>query len=131
GAANTAANVRGLGANVRLIAVIGDDDPGRQLLEALSSKGIDTDAVLCSKDRGTLSKARVLSGAQMLLRFDSGSTCAISEKEGRELERLVVQALAWADALIVSDYGYGVLTPSVLDLLAAANAQSGRLVVVD
>ena len=97
----------------------------------LERHGVDTDHVLAISERRTLAKHRVVADSQLLVRFDEGSTSTIDS----DIEQVVIDRLrrmfAAADAVVVSDYGYGVLTPAVLRELAALQAQTPRVVVVD
>src|SRR3954447_14432376 len=78
GAGNTAANIRSLGADVRLLSVVGGDDDGDRLRKSLRSLGVHDANVVVDPTRATLAKQRILAGSQMLVRFDSGSTEALS-----------------------------------------------------
>jgi D-beta-D-heptose 7-phosphate kinase/D-beta-D-heptose 1-phosphate adenosyltransferase len=131
GAANAAVNARALGARVTLLSVTGGDAEGAALRAALAARGVDTRHVLADPARRTLAKHRVFAGAQMLVRFDAGSTARVDRAhEAAVLDRLAA-LVAEHDAIIVSDYGYGILTPQVIGALAAAQAASPRVVVAD
>lgn len=131
GAANTAVNIHSLGGRVTFLSVIGDDSPGSQLQEALSERGVSTKHILTQSGRQTLTKQRVMAASQILVRFDSGTTDAIdcNAEQGLidELERLFPEC----DAVIVSDYGYGILTERVIGALAQLQARAARVLVVD
>ena len=131
GAANAAANLRALGAEATLVSAIGDDREGRLLRETLAAQGVDDRCLLTEPGRATQAKSRVVAAGQMLLRFDRGSTDALArEAEDAVLERLA-GALREADAILVSDYGYGILTPRVVAALAAEQERDERILVVD
>lgn len=105
GAANVALNAAALGARARLVAVIGDDDNGRQLVEQLAASGVRCD-LHRSGESPTIHKLRVLARNQQLLRLDAegcfeGCEAALADIFGA--------ALAGADAVILSDYGKGTL----------------------
>ena len=131
GAANAAANLAALAGRARLLSVVGDDDAGGLLRGALERSGVDCSALSTAPTRRTIGKSRVSAGSQILVRFDEGTT----ERLDRETEAVVVDALGElyevADAVIVSDYGYGVLTPRVIDALAELQAVRPRVLVVD
>jgi rfaE bifunctional protein kinase chain/domain len=116
GAANTAVNVRSLGAQVTLCSVVGNDEEGKILQEILIEHGIDTSQLWIAADRSTLTKQRVLDDDRLLLRFDHGSVNAIAP----QFEQAIIHHLAESnyDAVIVSDYGYGVMTDRVIDAIA-------------
>jgi D-beta-D-heptose 7-phosphate kinase / D-beta-D-heptose 1-phosphate adenosyltransferase len=131
GAANTAANVRALGARVALVSAVGADREADLLREALAAHGVATDGLLTDPGRETQAKTRVVAAGQMLLRFDGGSTePAAAEVEQRLVDGLA-KAAADADAILVSDYGYGILTPRVIAALGELQAARRRVLVVD
>ncbi|HZQ06302.1 MAG TPA: D-glycero-beta-D-manno-heptose 1-phosphate adenylyltransferase, partial [Anaerolineae bacterium] len=81
--------------------------------------------------RRTLSKNRVIAGDHMLVRFDIGSTDDMdAATEAKFIERLR-ELFPTCDAVIVSDYAYGILTPRVIQALANLQARSPRLLIVD
>jgi D-beta-D-heptose 7-phosphate kinase/D-beta-D-heptose 1-phosphate adenosyltransferase len=131
GAANAAVNARALGARVTLLSVIGDDAEGAALRAALVADGVETTHLLADPARRTLAKHRVFAGAQMLVRFDAGTTSRVD----RAHEMRVVDALGALvpahDAVIVSDYGYGILTPRVIASLGTLQASAPRVIVAD
>jgi len=131
GAANTAVNVHTLGGRVRFLSVIGQDQEGQRLRRALETRGVSGDDLLVHPARRTLSKNRVLAGSQITVRFDQGSTEPLDPAyEARVCQRLQV---LWSqcDAVIVSDYGYGILTPRVIRTLGDLQRQRPRLLAVD
>ena len=128
GAANTAANVRALGAEATLLAVAGDDLDGGLLEDALSACGVRTDGLLVEPGRRTLVKSRVVSGGQMLVRFDAGDTGAADE---HALAECLGELASEADAILVSDYGYGVVTDGVVRALGMLQEEAPRVLVVD
>src|SRR5687767_5252643 len=89
GAANAALNLAALGCTVRLVGVIGDDEPGRWLLRTLRRAGIDTKGVVQSSDRPTTVKTRVVARGQHMLRIDRETRAALSPRD----ERLAVAAI--------------------------------------
>jgi len=131
GAANTAVNARALGARVDLLSVVGDDAEGLTLRHALGGHGVGTEGLRVDGARRTLAKHRVLAGSQMLVRFDAGSTDRVDAAREDELVEHLYDRGRAADAVIVSDYGYGILTPRVIATLAAMQATAPRVLVVD
>ncbi len=114
GAGNVAANLRAMEAEVDLFGVAGRDERGERLLELLAAIGIDTANVVRCDDRPTTEKTRMISGVQQILRVDWEEVRPIgSAAEERLFERLEAR-LAHADAVILSDYGKGVLSPGFL-----------------
>ncbi|MCA1684635.1 MAG: PfkB family carbohydrate kinase [Planctomycetia bacterium] len=131
GAANTAVNARALGARVSFLSVVGDDTEGESLLALLAERGIETDGVRVEVSRRTLAKQRIVAGGQLLVRFDHGDTGPVALKTERQIIDRLSERFARCDAVIVSDYGYGVLSPRVIAALARLQEQRPRVVVVD
>jgi D-beta-D-heptose 7-phosphate kinase/D-beta-D-heptose 1-phosphate adenosyltransferase len=113
GAANVARQIATLGAHVSVAGICGDDAAGEQLLGLCASAGIATAAVLKLPGRHTTRKLRVVSHSQQLLRLDweDISPCA-AEVSRRLLAQL--EAGGPPDAIILSDYAKGVLTPETI-----------------
>ncbi|MFO0593125.1 MAG: D-glycero-beta-D-manno-heptose 1-phosphate adenylyltransferase [Polyangiaceae bacterium] len=131
GAANTAVNLRALGADVTLLGVIGADAEGIALRNALMTEGIAPNALTVSKRRRTLAKQRVFAGSQLLVRFDQGSTEPLDADADLAIVQKIPSLLREADAVVISDYGYGVVTPRVIAALADARRSAPRVLVVD
>jgi D-beta-D-heptose 7-phosphate kinase / D-beta-D-heptose 1-phosphate adenosyltransferase len=133
GAANTAANVAALGGQTTFLSVVGNDAVADCLETALGQRRVNTTALLRSTSRSTLLKQRILANEQILARFDQGSTEAIEDSEKLEqlfIERLI-QLYPKSDGIIVSDYGYGIITPRVIQVLANLQSQHPRTLAID
>ncbi len=123
GAANVARQAAALGASVSLAGAVGKDTAGDRLLELCHEAGLDTSAVVQLADRATTRKLRVLGHSQQLLRLDweDASPCAPAAMR-RALAQL--EKAPRPEAIILSDYAKGVLTPetiaTVLPLRGAA-----------
>ncbi len=119
GAANVAANLSALGAEVTLLTTIGDDPTGDQLLEKLSKCGIHTGSVVRAPGRATVVKKRLVADGATLARVDSGDKNPL---EGGVEEDLAERAAALAESaevVVVSDYSGGTVTQRVADALGA------------
>jgi rfaE bifunctional protein kinase chain/domain len=118
GAGNCAANLAALGANVSLISVLGTDGPGQILLEALREVGVDCDGVLLIDKRRTTTKVRVLAGQlhstrQQVIRIDYDNEPGFGAGLQDQLRAGISKAVSRADAVIISDYNYGVADPEI------------------
>ena len=131
GAANTAVAAAALGATVRFVSAVGQDEAGTTLLAVLAAAGIDTDGVLRVPGRETMVKQRVSAGGQLLLRLDRGSEGEVDAVSERRLIEAVAGAWDAADAVIVSDYGYGIATPAMIAAVAALQRRAPRILVAD
>jgi len=128
GAANVARQVAALGARVTLAGVIGDDAAGTDFLRLCEASNIDTRAVIRLPERRTTRKLRVLGHSQQLLRLDWEDVrpCA-PQVSVRMVSKLT--AGAPPDAIILSDYAKGVLTPETI--AAVSGLRGTGPVVVD
>lgn len=131
GAANTAVNVSSLGGQVIFLSVIGRDAEGDLLIRTLQEHGIDTGRVQREAGRSTLAKNRILANEHMIVRFDQGSTQPLEPAVERKLIRGLREVFPKVDALIISDYDYGILTPAVIQAVTELQAQHTKVIVVD
>jgi D-beta-D-heptose 7-phosphate kinase/D-beta-D-heptose 1-phosphate adenosyltransferase len=114
GAANVAANVAALGGHVEIAGLVGADDSGRQLLEALSAAGIATQSIVTDASRPTTRKLRLVTTRnQQVARIDY--ECDADATGGLEarLVRSLREAVERADVVLISDYQKGVVTGAV------------------
>lgn len=131
GAANAAVNAAQLGGSVTFLSVVGADAEAERLRDGLGRAGVDHSALIGRPSRRTLAKQRVVAGGQMLVRFDTGSTEPIdAETEDRLIDALGA-AGEEADALIVSDYGYGILTDRIVTAIAELRRRRDLVLVID
>ena len=131
GAANTAASARALGAQVALVAAVGQDDEGQRLERLLAADGVSTRGLIASSARQTLAKQRVVADGQILVRFDQGSCQPLTGQVESALASQLAETFPTCDVVVVSDYGYGALTPGVRELLSRLQLSEPRVVVVD
>ena len=118
GGANAIHNLWALGAKPFPVGVVGDDAEGQQLLRYFSNLGVDVSGIAVAKSLRTPSKMRILAGAvhsqrQQIVRLDSGSPLQDETIRNAVKGKLKV-ALKEADALLISDYGYGLATPEII-----------------
>ncbi len=111
-AGNAAANLAALGVRVRALGFVGDDPEGGRLKAALEAVGVDSAGVVEVPGARTIVKTRVLAGAhhttlQQVIRLDDDEGLKAGPGPRRRLAELALGAAAEADALLVSDYGYG------------------------
>jgi D-glycero-beta-D-manno-heptose-7-phosphate kinase len=124
GAANAVNNLAALGARVLPVGVVGDDEGGEKLLGYFREKGIKTSGIIRSRDWTTATKTRYLAGwthttEQQVLRVDREPSGSLPQTVQQSIERKARQVARTADALIVSDYGFGAATPSLARKLKA------------
>jgi len=125
GAANVARQVAALGAKVSLVGTIGTDAAGDDLLRLCASCGIDTRGVVRAPQRRTTRKLRVLGHSQQLLRMDWEDSSPCDAVLCAQM--LAALGTESPDAVILSDYAKGVLTPQVI---TAITERAGKVPVV-
>ena len=130
GAGNAANNVAALGARADLVGLAGRDDPGRRLAQALRGriKGL---TLVRPASYLTPVKTRILAGGvhtakQQIVRIDRVSAQAVSARTRTEFERQALKASDRCDAVLISDYGSGLVTPDLAHRLHARVARRAR-----
>jgi len=114
GAGNAVNNLLALGASVYPAGVVGKDEFGRFLLAFFRKKGADTSGVLAVPGRETISKTRIMAGddhtsKQQVIRIDREPVLSLDGRWRRKIIQYLREIQDTIDALIVSDYGYGVI----------------------
>lgn len=130
GAANVASVAAALGSEVRLLGLVGDDAAGDRFLDECKVAGIDADNVVKVADRPTTRKLRILAQHQQVVRLDWEDTRPVDESVGEALVEQLRNSEP-ADAIVISDYSKGFLSPAVLEGVIAVGRQWGVPVLVD
>jgi rfaE bifunctional protein kinase chain/domain len=136
GAANAAANIASLGGTCEMAGVVGQDLMAGQLCDELNRRGVATSLTLPDASRPTTTKTRISASSQQsvtqqIVRVDKEAHRPLSaELESRLLEAIVAR-LDDFDALLLSDYGNGVLTDSMIARLMEAALAKQKVVAVD
>jgi rfaE bifunctional protein kinase chain/domain len=136
GATNVAVNTRTLGAEVFLAGVVGDDLPGRRLRRAISDLGMHQDGLVTDLQRPTSTKTRVMAGSpqivqQHIVRIDRVDTSEVGEPSKGQILDYVQQVLPTVDAVVLSDYENGVISPDIIKICIPLARQLHKIVVVD
>lgn len=136
GAANCAVNLASLGANVSLVGVAGNDTAGRALLEKLEVAGVDCRGVVVAPDMQTTTKVRILAGQlhstrQQVIRIDYEGTPLTSTETRAQLRERALESTQEADALVISDYNYGVADTEMANALRSAVQKKKTPALVD
>ncbi len=116
GGANAANNFAALGAKVRPITAVGDDEVGRFLIDLFRKKKVDVSSIVRVPGWATPTKTRFLAGwahtvGQQVLRVDYEPASGLPEVVREKLQQFLFARIAHADALAISDYGFGVAVP--------------------
>jgi len=119
GAANVAWNLASLGVKAALSGVVGRDSSGAELTRLIEEKGIPTKNLVADPRRATTEKIRIVAHSQQVVRADFESAEPMRDAVLKKLLAAVKAAVSGAKAVVVSDYGKGVVTEDVMDLVRA------------
>lgn len=131
GAGNVVNNLAAMGAAVSIVGVIGEDEAGSRLLEDFRGRGVSVSGVCADHERQTTQKCRVVAERQQVVRFDRETAGPLSHATEARLLSALEAGLATADAVILSDYGKGVINPRVLSRAIKIARRRGIPVTVD
>jgi len=132
GAANVAHNVRALGASPLLCGLLGSDSAADDCARLLLDREVDPGSgIVRDERRRTTLKTRIIAHQQQVLRADEESREPVSGGARDALWQRIEAALSRADAVVVSDYGKGVVTPELVERLLPEVARRGTPTAVD
>jgi len=126
GAGNVANNLRAFQAHVQLVGTVGRDRQAKRLGSLLDEIGVVHDGLMTVDDRPTTRKTRIVAHSQQVVRADWESTAPLSEADRSRITDFVRAHVKDADAIVLSDYGKGLMSRDVVEAVLAA-----PLVVVD
>ncbi len=131
GAANVARNLSALAANTSMFGVVGRADSGHRLKMLLRQHHVDCRGLLPDLSRSTSIKTRIVARQQQVVRVDRESRADLDGQMTRRLLATLEPCIMAADAVIVGDYGKGVVTQSLLDGLKHCCRARGVWLSVD
>jgi len=131
GAGNVAANLSALDAQPALISLRGDDADGSALERALKERGVLAEGLLVDGARPTTVKTRIIAHSQQVVRADRETRADVQGELFERLSAAIERGLESAEALVVSDYGKGVVHPGTLETALGKCRRRGIPVCVD
>jgi len=131
GAGNVINNLRALGAQVDVISVVGGCEISDELKSLLKDIQVDTQYLITQKDRITSKKSRIIAAQQQVVRYDRESSDEISTESQQTLADTFASIVNDYDAVLLSDYGKGVLTNNLTQSLITLANNHGKKVLVD
>ena len=131
GAGNVVSNIKSLGGKVHLIGVIGNDSSGEKLLSKLKQLEIGTERIIVDKSRSTTLKSRVIAHHQHVVRVDRETKTAINKDLCDKTLKLSKKVMDKVEAVLISDYGKGLMTVELMSKLIALARDYGKIVSVD
>ncbi len=131
GVGNVARNIAALGGHADVVAVIGDDGAGKDLKDLFGAVATVDAHLIVESGRKTGIKTRYIGGAQQLLRADRETLGALTEKAADKIVAAAKKAMKTCGAVVLSDYGKGVLGPGVIGRVIDLAHKAGLPVIVD
>ena len=130
GAGNVINNLRALGSKVDVISVIGNDEVASELKLLLNKIGVEDKKLIIEKNRKTSKKTRLIASQQQVIRYDKESIEDISENSSKKILNILGKIISTYNAIILSDYGKGVLTNSLTKkIISLANNNKIKVLV--
>ena len=135
-AANTAANISAMGGRAVLLSVVGEDQSGTELKENLLENKVDTSCIISLGKIQTTRKLRVLAGHQMaarqqVIRIDYSDDALAVDFPHDKILKLATEQLHLSDAIVFSDYGYGVVSKQLFEFVNSEASKRNIPVLVD
>lgn len=130
-AGNTLANLAGLGAQATILAVIGPDREGELVKGLLQSLNLDAQQLIVNADTCTTIKTRFMAGHQQVFRVDTETQAGCPAKIEDEICARLIKLIPQQQAVILSDYGYGVLSTRVIRTAIETANKAGIPLLVD
>jgi D-glycero-beta-D-manno-heptose-7-phosphate kinase len=131
GAANVARNLTALQVPTELFGIVGHDNTARTLKQLLIGQGVVCEGVLGDRSRPTSTKSRIIAHHQQMVRVDRESTHPLPPKTLRRLLNALEHRIYQADAVIVGDYGKGVVSQPMLDSVKRTCRERGVWLSLD
>jgi len=131
GAANVANNLSAIGVQTWVMSTIGTDEGGQKLLSLLEEKGVETELIETSPIRTTTIKTRIVAEQQQIVRVDREKHLPLQDSEASLLLDNLKKHWNDFDAMILSDYGKGLLSPEFLDAIREMHKISPKIITVD
>jgi D-beta-D-heptose 7-phosphate kinase/D-beta-D-heptose 1-phosphate adenosyltransferase len=119
GAGNVANNLRALGASVVFVGAVGSDAEGERVRALFGEIAVDTRGIIVVGDRPTTRKTRIVAHNQQVVRADWESTAPLGAADRATVVERVADAIAQADAVVLSDYGKGFLSREIVEAALA------------
>lgn len=131
GSANVGLNVVSLGGKASVCGVLGADHFGKTLYSLIEQGGVDTDLVIKDRTRPTTIKTRIMAGHQQVVRVDWESVEPLTMEVNKSFLDKLRKNIDKFDAVIIEDYGKGVINPALLEEAVALCKKKNKIITVD
>ncbi len=131
GAGNVVNNIFALGGKVFIAGVVGNDEMGRKVIHNLRKMGIDTKGIIVEAQRVTTVKTRIIAHHQQVVRYDREVIRPILADNVKLIIALLEEQLPKIDAVLISDYGKGVICGPLMEQVRTLAKEAGKIIAVD
>ncbi len=131
GAGNVANNIHSLGGTVWVGGVVGNDEMGRKVIHDLRRMNVDTGGVIVEPERITTVKTRIIAQHQQVVRYDREVVRAVHPENLKEILSLLEERMDELDAVLISDYGKGVVCKPLVEGVRSLALGAGKILAVD
>ncbi|MBN2357774.1 D-glycero-beta-D-manno-heptose-7-phosphate kinase [candidate division KSB1 bacterium] len=131
GASNVARNLADFGLQTYICGLAGKDSDGRKLIGLLNHARINSDGLLLRPKFTTIVKTRIIARHQQVVRVDREATYQLTQKDLHDLASFLQKIIPTIDAIIIEDYGKGLVTQTLVDLVVTMARENNKLVTVD
>ena len=131
GAGNVVSNLLGLGAQALPIGIVGNDDAGQLVRGKFAELGAKVDGLVVASSRPTTRKTRIVAHSQQMVRADREDRSSVSTDIEERILAAFHSALEEADAVVISDYDKGLLTPRLLETVVSSAHRQGKIICLD
>lgn len=128
GATNVLNNISSLGGKALICGVVGDDEYGAYLTQNIRALGVSTEGIIVDASRPTSIKTRVIARNQQVVRFDREAKKSVELPVMRKLLKIIENNIDDIDAVIISDYGKGVISSHMIRDIE--KLVSGRSIII-
>ena len=131
GASNVANNINTLGGKSYLVGAVGNDERAGILSGELEHRGVNIDGVIRDSKRPTILKTRVIAHQQQVVRIDREKVDPLRDATIKKITNYVEDVIDEMDAIIVEDYGKGLITPKLLSKIVPLAKKKKKIIAVD
>ncbi|MBI5966528.1 MAG: D-glycero-beta-D-manno-heptose-7-phosphate kinase [Deltaproteobacteria bacterium] len=131
GAGNVINNLHSLGGKVWVGGVVGNDEMGRKVIHDLRKMGLETKGVVVEPERITTVKTRIVAQHQQVVRYDREVIRVIHPENIKQILSLLEERIGELDAVLISDYGKGVICEPLVDKVRSLTLRAGKILAVD
>ena len=131
GAGNVINNLVALGATVYATGITGADRLGEALIKRLKKSGVATEGIVRADDRPTIRKTRIIAADHQVLRVDREKIAPVPDRFMAPILRYIEKQIPEVDAVIVSDYGKGLITDTLMESITTLTRQHRKISIAD